>query len=276
MTDTSNVDQALTGGHMTIWEHIGELRSRLIKCILAIVLGMALGFVIYPYLLEFLLIPFRNLNAETAQTAGKLFATDPLDPFATRIKVSAYTGIVIAMPVWLWQVWRFVTPGLYPKEKRYAIPFVLSAIVLFCMGAAIAYFSLNPALQFLIHIGGMDIQPIYTPDAYVTLILYMMLAFGLGFQFPVLLVALQIAGVLTPRRLMSWWRMATVIIAVVAAVITPSGDPISMLALGIPMYLLYWLSIAVGAVILRRRTRRAAKAARQERKAAAAAASSDD
>ncbi len=252
---------------MTIWEHIGELRTRLIRCVIAIVAGMAFGFWVYPYLLQVLLIPFDNLVG--VETAGKVFATDPLDPFTTRIKVAAYTGIVVAMPVWLWQVWRFVTPGLYPKEKRYAVPFVFASILLFVMGATIAYYSLNPALNFLISIAGIDVTPIYTPDAYITLILYMMLAFGFGFQFPVLLVALQIAGVLKPRQLLGWWRMATVIIAVVAAVITPSGDPISMLALGVPMYILYFISIGIGALYLRRQRRKAEKQAKKESRNAA-------
>jgi len=258
MTDQD--DPALTDGRMTIWAHLAELRTRLIRCVIAIVVGIGVAFWLYDApnggLVAFLLIPFKELVGQDAS----LYATDPLDPFATRIKIAAYTGIVLAMPVWLWQVWRFVTPGLYPKEKRYAVPFVIAAILLFCLGATIAYLTLNPALQFLISIAGTEVKPIYSPDGYITLILYMMLAFGAGFQFPVLLVALQAAGVLTPQKLLQWWRSAIVIIAVVAAVITPSGDPISMMALGIPMLLLYFVSIGIGYVFYRRRRSRAGKA----------------
>ena len=150
--------------------------------------------------------------------AGRDFiATDPLEPFATRIKIAAYAAVVLAMPVLLWQVWRFVTPGLHDHEKRYAVPFVASALALFALGAGLAYVTLNPALEFLISIAGASVEPFYTVDNYVTLIAYMMLAFGLGFEFPVLLVALQLAGVLTPRKLRSWWRQAVVVITVVAA-----------------------------------------------------------
>ena len=246
-------------GRMTIWEHLAELRGRLIKCTIAVVVGMAVGFWLYdPWLLGFLKRPMCDLLGDP--NCG-FIATDPLDPFTTRIKVAAYMGIVLAMPVLLWQIWRFVTPGLYPKEKRYAIPFLLSAIGLFVFGAAVAYYTLNPALQFLISIGGTDVEPFYTPDNYISLISYMMLAFGVGFEFPVLLVALQIAGVLTPQKLLGWWRYATVIIVVFAAVITPSADPISMMALAVPMGLFYAIAIVIGFLLQKgKRKKKAAEA----------------
>ena len=163
--------------------------------------------------------------------------------------MSAYIGIAFAMPVILWQLWRFITPALYPHEKKYAIPFVMSALLLFVMGATLAYLILNPTLEFLVNIGGSEHRSrYYTASSYITLIVWMMLAFGVGFEFPVIIVALQLIGVVTPRQLMKWWRIALVIIAVVAAVITPSGDPISMIALAVPMVVLYILSIVVGAV----------------------------
>jgi sec-independent protein translocase protein TatC len=242
----------LHGGRMTLWEHLAELRSRLIKCAIAIAVGAVfVGFVAYGPLLRFLLIPFHDLVP-----GHNLIAIDPLDPFVTRIKISAYGGIVLAMPVLLWQVWRFVTPGLYPHEKRYAVPFIVSAMLLFAFGAAIAYLTLNPALQFLIGVGGAQIDPFYTADNYVTLIAYMMLAFGAGFEFPVLLVALQMVGLLTPRKLLTWWRYAIVVITVVAAVITPSQDPISMMAMAIPMVIFYFASIGIGFLIVRRKRKK--------------------
>jgi sec-independent protein translocase protein TatC len=189
------------------------------------------------------------------QPDASLIATTPLQAFGLRMKLSVAIGIALAMPILLWQVWRFVTPGLYPKERKYAIPFILSSLVLFIFGAGVAYFVLNPTLEFLTNVGGSEIQPFYTADSYVTLIVFMMLAFGVGFEVPVLLVALQLIGVLTPKRLLQWWRPAVVIIAVVAAVITPSADPISLLALLIPMVLLYLLSIGIGWLLLKTRHR---------------------
>lgn len=246
-------------GRMTVWEHLAELRSRFIKMAVAVAVGAVVAWILYPYVLQFLLHPYREIAPD-----AKLYATSPLEPFATRLKVSGYLGIAFAMPVILWQVWRFVTPGLYPHEKKYAVPFTVSALVLFAFGAAIAYFTLNPALQFLISIGGGDIEQIYSPDAYLTLIVYMMLAFGAGFEFPVLLVALELVGVVTPRTLLGWWRPALVIIVIVAAVITPSGDPISMLALAIPMFIFYMAAIGIGAFVEWRKRRRAARASSKD------------
>jgi len=251
--DPTDEPDHLAKGRMTIWEHLAEFRTRLIRSVVAILVGMVIGFFLYHYLLEFLKQPYSELTGRQ-----DFLALDPLEPFATRLKISAYVGIVIAMPVLLWQIWRFVTPGLYPHEKRYAVPFVVSAMVLFIFGAAIAYWTLNPALQFLQQMGAGQVESFYTVDNYVTLIAYMMLAFGLGFEFPVLLVALQIAGVLTPRKLMGWWRQALVVIAVVAAVITPSGDPISMMALAVPMYVFYGMSIVIGIFITRSKRKAAA------------------
>jgi sec-independent protein translocase protein TatC len=239
---------------MSIWEHIAELRSRLIRVILAVVVGALAGWFLYPYVLNFLQHPFCQV-----QTDCQFIATEPLQAFGLRIKMSAYIGVATAMPVILWQVWRFITPGLYAHEKKYAIPFMVSALSLFALGAAVAYVTLNPTLEFLTSIGGSDITPFYTAESYVTLIVWMMLAFGVGFEFPVILVAMQMMNVITPRQLIRWWRMAIVVIASVAAVITPSGDPISMVALAVPMLVLYVMSIGVGAVILtirRRRSRR--------------------
>ena len=115
---------------------------------------------------------------------------------------------MLALPVWLWELWRFITPGLNPKEKKYAVPFVISSIVLFAMGAVVALLTLEPALQFLLSIGGSDLQPLLTADKYISLVSLMILAFGLSFEFPVVLVFLLIAGVLTTRQLRSWRRSA--------------------------------------------------------------------
>jgi len=218
-------------------------------------IGTIFGWFVYPYLLDFLLVPFREIQGPDAQ----VIATEPLQAFTLRLQMSVYLGIAIAMPVILWQLWRFITPALYPHEKKYAIPFTVSAMLLFLGGAWVAYLILVPTLQFLISVGGDNVEPLYTATSYITLIVWMMLAFGIGFEFPVVVVALQLIGVITPRQLLSWWRVAMVVIAVVAAVITPSADPISMLALAIPMALLYFLSIGVGAVVLTMRRRKAAK-----------------
>jgi sec-independent protein translocase protein TatC len=151
-------------------------------------------------------------------------------------------------------------PGLYPRERRLAVPFVVSGVTLFVMGAGLAYWTLPRALQFLINVGGgeADLDAFFTPDKNIQLIVYMMLAFGVGFEFPILLVFLQMAGILSYQRLVSWRRYAIVLIVVLVAVITPSGDPISLAALSIPMYLFYELSILIGRIITKRRATAAA------------------
>jgi sec-independent protein translocase protein TatC len=168
-----------------------------------------------------------------------------------RVKIAAYGGIFLASPIWLWELWRFITPGLNPKEKKYAIPFIVASIVLFAMGCLVAYLSFPHALTFLGNIGGPNLHQILDPTKYLSLIVLLMTVFGITFEFPVLLVSLEVAGVLTPKKLSSWRRWAIVLIVVVAGVVTPSSDPFSMMAMAIPLYLFYELSIVIGKLIRR-------------------------
>ena len=223
---------------------------------IAVGVGTVVGWVIFPQLLDFLRTPYCNLSPGDCQ----VYAFGPLDAFTLRFQMAIYVGIALAMPVLLWQIWRFVTPGLYTNEKKYAIPFTAAALLLFLFGAAIAYLTLNPALQFLQSVGGGQIQSFYAADKYIKLIVFMMLAFGVGFEFPVLLVALEMVGIVTPKQLSAWRRQAIVVIVIVAAVITPSGDPISMIALAIPMYLFFEASIVIGWLFNRRKRKKAEKA----------------
>jgi sec-independent protein translocase protein TatC len=222
--------------------------------------------VLYGQIFDFLIGPYKNLCEDdpgSSITNCALLATDPLEGFSVRLKVSTYGGIALVLPVLLWQIWRFVSPGLYSKEKRYAIPFIGSAVLLFIMGAGIAYWTMPRAIDFLVAIGGGsdNIVTAYSPSKYFQLIVFMMLSFGIGFQFPVLLVALELVGVLSPDSLAKVRRYAIVGIAVLVAVITPSGDPISMLALTVPMVLFYEASILIGRVVTRRRRAAAAESA---------------
>jgi sec-independent protein translocase protein TatC len=247
---------------MTLVEHLAELRSRLIKSIVAVALGATLCWILYPQILDFLLEPYCRTIGENGTSLVRegasdcaLFVTDPLDGLGIRIKIAAYGGIALAMPVILWQLWRFVTPGLYAHEKRLAVPFVLSAVVLFVAGAGLAYWTLPQALDFLASIGGPDLQEIYSPTKYLNLIVFMMLAFGVGFEFPIVLIFLQMAGVLQTDTLRKNRRYAIVAIFVLVAVITPSGDPISLFALATPMVVFYEISIVYGRVRNRRLAR---------------------
>lgn len=243
---------------MTLVEHLTELRKRLIICVLAVAVGMLIGFLAYEWIFDFLVHPYRQVaDGSNSLTGGDLLQTDPLEGFGVRMKSSAYAGIALAMPVILWQIWRFVTPGLYPHERRYAVPFVVSALLLFVLGAGLAYYTLPRALDFLIDIAGEGFVTAFSANKYFQLITYMMLAFGIGFEFPIVLIFLQMAGILDTDTLRRGRRYAIVGICVLVAVITPSGDPISMLMLSVPMVIFYEVAILIGSFITKRQAARA-------------------
>jgi sec-independent protein translocase protein TatC len=243
-------------GRMTLVEHLTELRTRLFKSVVAIAVGAVVGFVLYDRILELLISPYCDvLAARDPERECRLVILAPLDGFSVRVKLAGYTGLTLALPVVLWQLWRFITPGLYPNEKRYAVPFVASAFALFLLGSATAFWSVPRALQFLIGIGGEQLEPLFNPVEYLSFIVLMALAFGLGFQFPILLLFLQLVGVLSHEQLGEWRRYAIVLIFILVAIITPTGDPFTLLALAVPMCLFYEGSILAGRLIRRRRAR---------------------
>ena len=243
---------------MTLRDHLVELRVRIVRSMLAVVVGFIVIIAFYEQVLRFLLKPFRTLCASKPLgfCNANVYALSPLEGFSTRISISMYGGLALAFPVVLWQIWRFVVPALHAKEKRYAIPFIMSTIALFALGGAIAYWTLDKALEFLISWGGPEVKANYQVGQYISLVGLMVFAFGIGLEFPVLLVFLQLVGVLTPQTLLKGWRYAILIIFVIAAVITPSGDPISMMALAAPMTLFYGVSIAIGLVMQKRKLAR--------------------
>ncbi len=234
-------------GSMTLVEHLTELRTRLFISCLAIAVGAVIAFLLYNRILDFLVHPYCEIRKGKCQ----LFVQSPLDGIATRLKIAGYGGLMIASPVVLWELWRFITPGLHKQEKRYAIPFIASSTFLFFFGALLGYLTFPKALQFLISIGGSNIQEIFSPKEYVSFFLKVMLAFGISFEFPVILVFLMLVRVLTRAQLSSWRRPAIVIIVAAAALITPSQDPYSLFAMAVPMYVFYEMSILVGRILKR-------------------------
>ena len=242
-------------GSMTFWDHLAELRMRLIWSVALLLAGSLVGLIFYDWMLEEIFLPpYCNvLQNQGIDRPCTLVITEPLDGCKTRIRVSLYVGLVLAMPAILWHIWRFVTPALDRKEKRYAVPFIVCAVTLFLCGAALAYSTFERALDFLISFGGTSVDPLFSPGAYLGLITYMMVAFGIGFEFPILLVFLQIAGVVKPAQLRRVRRYAIVGIVTLAAILTPSGDPVSLAALSVPMYAFYELAILVGRLLTRRR-----------------------
>lgn len=236
-------------------EHLRELRTRLIRSVLAIAVCTAVLLAFYGPFKDLLTDPYVRICTSNPDLGcdGTLYSLGPLDGFSARIKISAYGGLVLSLPIILWQIWRFIVPALEAKEKRYAIPFIASSAVLFALGCGLGYWTLDKALEFLIAWAGPDITQAYQVTKYVSLVTMMMLAFGIGFLSPVLIVFLQLVGVVSPRTLIRQWRFAIMGIFVLSAVITPSGDPITLFALAVPLCVLYLCAVLIGWLVVRRR-----------------------
>ena len=236
---------------MTLVEHLEELRTRLFWALGAVALGSVIGWFLYEPVLALLKDPFcdtvRSLPAANRPPTGCRFLAigGPLDPVAIKLKVVVYLGLMIALPVVLYQLWAFIVPGLTKRERGLAIPFILSSVALFALGVAFAYATLPKALDFLLGFAGEAVVPVLTADKYLTFLMLVALSFGLSFEFPIVLIFLSIAGVITSRKMREWRRGAIMGISVFAAVITPSADPYTMLAMMIPMVLFYEAAIIV-------------------------------
>lgn len=244
---------------MSLMAHLVELRNRLFKIAIAVAVGAILGWLLFDPVFNILTRPIAELckHHQCLLEGGKVQNIDPLDPLTTRLKLSAYIGMVIAMPIVLWQVWKFVAPALYSNERKYTLAFIGPALLLFAGGAALAYFVLPVSLNWLQGVGGSKFVAAYDSGKFVTLFGWMMLAFGLAFEFPIVLVALMAVGVLKPRTLVTGWRYAVAAIVVFAGVITPSADPFTFMFMAGPMLVLYWIAALVGALMTRNRRDRA-------------------
>ncbi len=255
-----------TGDEMTLFEHLEELRSRLFKSAVAIVLGLAIGFVFHEQVLAILRQPYCNLPTDLRRGLSggsecELIVLRVLDGFFVSLKASAVVGVVVAAPMVCFQIWRFVTPGLRPVERRYAIPFLLITQVLFAGGAVFSYFLIPRALEFLLGFAGEGIVPVLSANEYLTFILQTMIAFGIAFEFPVVLVMLSLMGVISADGMRRYRRHALFGTFVAAAVITPTQDPLTMLLMAAPLVAFYELSVLAARVIERRRRARTAVAA---------------
>lgn len=243
---------------MTFVEHLAELRSRIVKSLLGVAVGALIVLLAYEYILDLLVQPYVDLceRQPRLKCNGSLYSLGPVEGFTARMRISAYGGLILAFPVVTWQVWRFIVPALSKRERRYSRAFIVAAVLLFAAGAALAYWTLGRALEFLIGWAGQDITQAFQITKYVGLVGLMMAAFGVGFLAPLLVVFLQLVEVVSPTTLLKQWRTAILVILVLAAVITPSGDPVSLAALALPMTVLYAIAIGIGALVMWRRRKR--------------------
>ena len=241
---------------MPFLDHPEELRWRILWSLAALVIGVAVGFVV---VLKLNLIGLLERPIAPFLAGQKLVYTHPGDPFGIVMKAAFALGVVFALPVILYQAWAFLSPALYAHEKRLAIPLVIGAAVLFLAGVSLSYFVILPfTLNFLLGFQTESLQPMITASGYFGFAISMSLAFGVVFELPIAIVALTALGVVTPAMLRRWRRHAVILCVVGSAFITPGADIMSLLAMAVPLYLLYELSIAASHVVHRRRERRAA------------------
>ncbi|MET9439609.1 twin-arginine translocase subunit TatC [Streptomyces sp. NPDC006610] len=255
-------------GRMPLAEHLRELRNRLAKAVLAIVVVTVVAAFFYKDIIEFFTDPilhavgceasFAELSEKDSGTCARIVLNGLLTPFTLALKVSLMAGVIFASPVWLYQLWAFVAPGLHRRERKYALAFVGAGFPLFLGGAFFAYITLPTMATVLLEFSPADLDNQLPLDELLDLIVRMVLVFGLSFELPLLLVMLNFTGAVTGRRMLGWWRGMIMGITVFAAVATPSTEPVTMLALAGPIWILYFAAVAISLVNDRRRRRREA------------------
>lgn len=248
---------------MTLVAHLTELRRRVGVSLLFILLGTALAFWWYEHGLgDFIRAPYcglpDHLRYNDSEGGCGLLITDVFGGALIRLKISFIVGIVLSAPFWLFQLWRFITPGLKRNEKLYGVFFVAAASTLFALGAALAYLSLAAGLRLLLSLAGDGVVVALTAQDYIGFVISLLLAFGVSFEMPLIAVMLNLVGVLTYAALSSARRWIFFLTIVFAAFVTPTQDPFTMLLMALPMVVLFELAIQVARLVDKRRARRAA------------------
>ncbi len=224
-------------GRMPLFDHLRELRNRVVKMALALAAGMIVGFVFFNPVWHFIERPLcsaviRGHTGCNTLGVNQLVLNGPLDAFYLRVKVALVVGIILSSPVWLYQLWSFIAPGLYRREKRWGHIFLATAVPLFLIGNVLAYLSLGRSMHYLLGLTPGGVQNLIQVDLYMSFVMTMMLAFGLAFELPLLIVMLNMAGILTHERFKKWRRVMIFGVFLIAGMANPSPDPITMLILG--------------------------------------------
>ncbi|QVQ54596.1 twin-arginine translocase subunit TatC [Spiractinospora alimapuensis] len=239
---------------MPLMEHLRELRNRVFKALLGMAVGVAVGFLVFEPVWEFLQRPYCALpqSAQMDSEGCQLIFTGVFDAFFLQLKVAVMVGILVSAPVWIYQLWAFVTPALRGREKLYTVYFMLPAVLLFAVGAALAYYISSLALEVMFSFAPEGAEALITISNYLNYMLTMILAFGLSFVLPLLVVALNLMGVLRHATIAKWRRVVVFVAFVLAAVVTPA-EPVSMLVLGGSMVLLFEVAELIAFLNDRRR-----------------------
>jgi sec-independent protein translocase protein TatC len=246
---------------MSVLDHLRELRRRIIIMLLIIAAGAVIGWILYIPILDFLKSPYCSVPAKyrySPQGSKQCVLTYPgvLDGFTARLKVSAIAGAVLTGPLWLYQIWAFITPGLRKNERKYTVIFIVASTVLFVSGMALAYVVLSKGLDVLLTSAGSGTQAILTVTSYLSFVTLMLIIFGAAFELPLLVVMANLAGVLSARVLKKSQRLAIFLIFTFAAIATPSTDPFTMCAMAVPMVVLFEGAVLFAIIRERRRARR--------------------
>ncbi|GGR79079.1 Sec-independent protein translocase protein TatC [Streptomyces humidus] len=255
-------------GRMPLADHLRELRNRLAKAMLAIMVGAIVGAMYYQDIINLLTDPiqqsvgctkpFTELAKQSDGACGNITMSGLMGPFTLMIKVSLTAGVVGASPVWLYQLWAFVAPGLHRSEKKYAMAFVAAGFPLFMAGAWFSYHVLPTAANVLLDFTPDHAVNLLPLDDLLDLVTRMVIVFGLSFELPLLLVMLNLTGVIAGRRMLGWWRGMILGVTIFAAFATPTVDPVSMLSLAAPIVVLYFLAVGFSIMNDRRKQRREA------------------
>ncbi|GGL23991.1 twin-arginine translocase subunit TatC [Phycicoccus endophyticus] len=242
-------------GRMTLGEHFREFRNRLVKSALAVVVGGVVGWIVYDPLYDVLTTPINDYIAAHPDRAEdiKLTLSGITTAFSLHFTVAIFVGLILASPVWLYQVWAFIVPGLTRKEKRTAMAFIGAAVPLFLGGIALAHFSLPLVIGVLLDFTPAGAANFQAASDYINFVTRFSLGFGLAFLLPVFLVALNVVGLLPSRAMIKAWRVAVVAIAVFSAMMMPTPDPYSMFLLMGPLVALYFAAIGVSRLLERRK-----------------------
>jgi sec-independent protein translocase protein TatC len=230
---------------MPLMEHIRELRNRIVKIVVVVAIGAVVGWYLYPHVWAFIERPYCRIPQPRDAFAGKgchLFVSTLFAGLFLKLKISIMTGIILTSPVWFYQLWAFIAPGLYHRERRWGYFFVGTAVPLFAAGGAVAYFAMTKGIRFLLAMVPVGVTPLITIDTYLSYALAMLAIFGVAFELPLVFVLLNLAGVLTHDRFRKLRRVIIFLVFAFAAVFTPSPDPISMLLLAVPCVVLVELS----------------------------------
>ena len=246
--------KANSEGRMPLREHLRELRKRVVRAALGLILGAIAGWFLFEPVLAALVLPVREV-ADAQDIGVNLNIATLVGAFDLKLKVALFIGVIVSSPVWTYQLWAFVTPGLTRKERRYALAFVLSAVPLFAAGAGLAYLFLGNAVRFLVEFTPTDVENLLNLQDYLSFVMRIILAFGLSFLVPVVLVALNFTGLVSARAMIGAWRWIVVVAFTFAAIATPTPDVLSMFFLALPLLALFGLAVGIAWLNDRRRQR---------------------